>query len=224
MKVLAIESATAYASVAVVDGEPIFLQTWLAGRNHSRSVARVIEAGLKQVGLRPSDLNAIAVGIGPGSYTGIRIGMALAKGMALGADRPLVGVSTLLSLAWGCGAWKGTICPLVSAGSGHVAIGLFRGPWPVENTGDEQSLASDDAKGLIPFGALICGPGAKEIVAPESCYRAPAMADQPSAASVAGIAENYLIAGGADQLYTVEPNYLRRSAAEERMRELELRV
>ncbi len=93
---LAIETATEILSIALHDGDALAAECTLrAGRQHSALLAPLIERTMAQAGLSAGDLRALAVSVGPGSYTGTRIGVALAKGMAAPRDLPLVPATTL---------------------------------------------------------------------------------------------------------------------------------
>ena len=93
---LALDTSTQLMSIALHDGDTLWAETTLkVARQHSALLAPMIQQTLAQVKLAAEDLNALAVSVGPGSYTGLRIGVALAKGMAEARDLPLVPVSTL---------------------------------------------------------------------------------------------------------------------------------
>jgi tRNA threonylcarbamoyladenosine biosynthesis protein TsaB len=97
---LGIDTATDLASVAVHDGGTVLAElSWYGRRRHTVELAPMLERALAAAGLAVADLEGVAVAIGPGSYTGLRIGLALAKGLALGVGLPLVGVPTLDILA-----------------------------------------------------------------------------------------------------------------------------
>src|SRR5688572_18486426 len=96
---LALDTSTGLASVALYDGTVRAEATWQAGRNHSAEVLPEVDRLLRRQGLGPRDLRAVAVAIGPGSYTGVRVGVALAKGFAASLRIPVVGVCTLDVLA-----------------------------------------------------------------------------------------------------------------------------
>ncbi len=100
MLTLAFDTATAVATSALVDGDEIL------GERVSRAQTLLedVDALLRQAGARPADLDRLAVGIGPGSFTGVRIGLAVARGLALSLDLPGAGVSTLAALAAGAPA------------------------------------------------------------------------------------------------------------------------
>ena len=86
----------------------------------------MVEDLLHQCGVTVSQLDGVAVANGPGSFTGIRIGVAAAKGFAWGRELPCVGVSTLAAMAVGFGAWDGYVCPVMDARRSQVYNALFR--------------------------------------------------------------------------------------------------
>lgn len=127
---LAIDTATDRASVALaVDGVITAELTWASRRRHTVDLAPTVERALSGAGVEVADLAGIAVAIGPGSYTGLRIGLALAKGLALPAGVPLVGVPTLHILAAALSPpWTSRAVPLwavLSAGRGRVVAACY---------------------------------------------------------------------------------------------------
>ncbi|MCY3582667.1 MAG: tRNA (adenosine(37)-N6)-threonylcarbamoyltransferase complex dimerization subunit type 1 TsaB [Chloroflexi bacterium] len=99
MSLLAIDTATQFMSIALHDGDRLLAEcTQLAGRTHNAQLAPLIARTLQQTGQKPGDLTALAVAAGPGSYTGLRIGLAVAKGLAAARALPIVPVSTLETL------------------------------------------------------------------------------------------------------------------------------
>ena len=100
MKLLAFESSAKAASVAILEQERLLGEVYQnSGQTHSRTLLKMAEDLLCNCGLEVADLDAVAVAAGPGSFTGVRIGMAAAKGLCWGAELPLYGVSTLESMA-----------------------------------------------------------------------------------------------------------------------------
>jgi len=97
MLTLAFDTATAVATSALVDGEEVLGER----ASRAQTLLEDVDALLRQAGAHPSDLDRLAVGIGPGSFTGVRIGLAVARGLALSLDLPGSGVSTLAALAAG---------------------------------------------------------------------------------------------------------------------------
>ncbi|MBN1946639.1 MAG: tRNA (adenosine(37)-N6)-threonylcarbamoyltransferase complex dimerization subunit type 1 TsaB [Bradymonadales bacterium] len=102
MRILALDTSTAVQSVALVTGETQAIERNLpAGRGHTTSLLSSIDSVLREAGATPFDLDLVAIGIGPGSFTGLRIGMAAVKGLCLATGCPVVAVSSLATLAFG---------------------------------------------------------------------------------------------------------------------------
>lgn len=117
MTLLALDTSTAWASVALYDGENVLAEeTWHAQRRHGDELFPTIERVLASARARLADVDRIAVATGPGSFTGLRIAIAAAQGLARGAGAALVGVSTLDVLAYPHAPSKQRTCPLLPAG------------------------------------------------------------------------------------------------------------
>ena len=126
MKILAFESSAVSASVALIEDERLVAQSFQnCGLTHSRTLLPMVENLLANCGVSLADVDAIAVAHGPGSFTGVRIGVATVKGLALGADKPCLGVSTLEAMAWGARALGGDLCCVMDARAGQVYNALF---------------------------------------------------------------------------------------------------
>ena len=116
MIILAIESSALTASVAVCDGERLLGEYTLNnGNTHSETLLPMAEALLKSLNLTVQQIDLFAVAAGPGSFTGVRIGVATLKGLAFATQKPCVGVSTLEALAYNFPVPKGLICPVMNA-------------------------------------------------------------------------------------------------------------
>ncbi|MDO4862122.1 MAG: tRNA (adenosine(37)-N6)-threonylcarbamoyltransferase complex dimerization subunit type 1 TsaB [Eubacteriales bacterium] len=127
MLILAFESSAKPASAALVrDGRLLAQTTQISALTHSRTLLPMAEDLLKNCSLTLGDVDVIAVAHGPGSFTGIRIGVSTVKGLAWGADKPCVGVSTLEAMAWHGLAAGGMICPVMDARRSQVYNALFR--------------------------------------------------------------------------------------------------
>lgn len=130
---LALDTATATASVALFDGEQVLAEsTWVAGRAHSARLLNEVEAALARIGRERGDLSGVVVAHGPGSFTGVRVAVSTAKGIAAGLELPLWGVSTLASAARGAPGCDLPVRAVVDAGRERVATALFLGGQQVD--------------------------------------------------------------------------------------------
>ncbi|MGE7915577.1 tRNA (adenosine(37)-N6)-threonylcarbamoyltransferase complex dimerization subunit type 1 TsaB [Lysinibacillus xylanilyticus] len=125
---LGIETANAPLSIAVVrDGKVIAEIVQNIKLTHSAGAMPAIEEVLVKAGIKPNELDAIAVSEGPGSYTGVRIGVTLAKTLAWTLKKPLVGISSLKTLAANAALYDGFICPIFDARRGNVYSAVYKG-------------------------------------------------------------------------------------------------
>ncbi|MDQ7030330.1 MAG: tRNA (adenosine(37)-N6)-threonylcarbamoyltransferase complex dimerization subunit type 1 TsaB [Ardenticatenia bacterium] len=122
---LAIDTATRYAGLALHDGDRVVVEmVWQAGYHHSRQVPPVIEEALRCTGTAPADLVAVGVALGPGSFTGLRIGLSLGKGLAWALNIPILGVPTL-DITAAPHAGQESVCAIIQAGRGRFAFALY---------------------------------------------------------------------------------------------------
>jgi len=129
---LALDTATRFASLALHDGRVLRYEvTWEAGRQHTTQLMPRLVAALEELQLGPDALSAVAVSLGPGSFTGLRVGMAVAKGLALARGIPLVGVPTLDILAAAQGGSRYPLVAVLQAGRGRLCAARYhwRGGW-----------------------------------------------------------------------------------------------
>ena len=128
MKILSIESSGNVASTAVIEDEVLRAEFTLNnGLTHSETLMPMLAGMLELCGIDKHSIDAFAVSAGPGSFTGLRIGAATAKGLALGLGRPIISVSTLEALAFNlCHASGATVCPIMDARRGQVYRAAFR--------------------------------------------------------------------------------------------------
>lgn len=228
MRILAIESSAKAASAAVCDEGNLISQYWQnSGLTHSRTLLRMTEDMLINLELTMQDIDLVAVAKGPGSFTGIRIGIAAAKGLAWGADKPVCGVSTLEAMAYHLKDRDGIICPVMDARRGQVYNALFSGgDVPARLTEDRaislQELISQVKKDKGTY--YLIGDGAEMCFQPMSdagidVRIAPQPIRYQSAWGVAAAAEH----GDILQPGELAPNYLRLSQAERERMEKEKR-
>ena len=151
MLLLAFETSAKAASVALFEGDRLLGEQYQnTGLTHSQTLMVMAQELLRQCGKAPADVEAVAVANGPGSFTGVRIGAAAAKGFAWGAEIPLYGVSTLEAMALGLGAWEGYICPVMDARRSQVYNALF-----YVNQGKVSRITEDRAIALAELGQEI---------------------------------------------------------------------
>ena len=146
--ILAFETTAKAASAALLEnGRLLGEQYQNTGLTHSQTLMVMAEDLLRQCGKTPQQVEAVAVANGPGSFTGVRIGAAAAKGFAWGADIPLYGTSTLESMALGLGIWEGYICPVMDARRAQVYNAMF-----YVNQGNVERVTEDRAISLADLG------------------------------------------------------------------------
>ncbi len=222
MKILAIECADKAASCAIVaDGKTVASSFISAGLTHSRTLMPMVDSMLKNSEQSLADVDCFAVTVGPGSFTGLRIGIAAVKGMAFGSGKPCAGVSSLYAAALGVADFEGIICAAMDARCNQVYNAIFRnyGEGLIRLCDDralmlyelKAELESEYADENIIFvggGAELCfnkfGFGA---LAPEHCRaaRAECVAAAVSEADFIGCEE-------------LEPSYLRLPQAERELK------
>lgn len=225
MLILAFESSAKPASAALVKGGQLLSQYMqCSALTHSRTLLPMAEDMLKNAELRLSDVDLIAVAHGPGSFTGIRIGVSTVKGLAWAAEKPCVGVSTLEAMAWHGLAVGGYICPVMDARRSQVYNALFKieNGRPVRMTEDRPIALEELAKEVTALGApvFLIGDGAAlcfEYFTAHGvpCVMAPGNLRWQDAWGVAMAAADKT-PGNADELL---PVYLRLSQAERERQE-----
>lgn len=126
MRILAIESSALVASVAIVEEEQIIAEyTMNYKKTHSQTLMPMLEEISKMIELDMDSIDAIAISGGPGSFTGLRIGSATAKGIGLALNKPIVNVPTLAAMAYNAYGITSVICPIMDARRGQVYTGLY---------------------------------------------------------------------------------------------------
>ncbi len=127
MKILAVDSSAKTASIAVTDGEKLISECFVnAGLTHSRTLMPMVDNALTQADMNINEIDAFCVNAGPGSFTGIRIGVAAIKGLALSLDKPCAGISTLESAAYNFTDENCLVSVSMDARCNQVYTALFR--------------------------------------------------------------------------------------------------
>ena len=224
MRILALETSAKSVSVAVTENGTLLAQAYQdRGLTHSVTLMPLLDGMLKTAGLTLDDMDIIAVAQGPGSFTGIRIGVSAAKGLAWAKALPCCGVSTLEAMAYGVTDFEGVVVGAMDARRQQVYNALFR----TEN-GCVTRLCADRAVAMelvaeelaaIPEPKLIVGDGAVLLYdflqkARIGCRLASPLHRQQSAAGVALAAEHLAAQGLTCSAQELQPVYLRLSQAE----------
>ena len=224
MKILALETSAVTASVAVTEDEALLAQSFQnSGLTHSATLMPMAANLLENTGLKLDEIDVIAVAAGPGSFTGVRIGVAAAKGFAWGGSIPCYGVSTLESMALQMGAWQGYICPVMDARRSQVYNALFRvEKGQVTRITEDRAISLADLAEelkkleepifLVGDGSILCYNTLLESVPNLVCPQEHRMHQR---ASGVALATKAAIARGEDgNAAALAPNYLRLSQAE----------
>jgi tRNA threonylcarbamoyladenosine biosynthesis protein TsaB len=239
MRVLGIDTASPTASVAIVEdgaliAEEIRGRTGAAGNgafptlkgNHSEIVLPLVDSVLAKSGSRLDDLSGIAISIGPGSFTGLRIGLATVKGLAYDRQLPVVGVSTLLANAVRVKGWSGLICSLLDARKREVYASLFQSNGQRLTRLTEDAIASlhnivhlmKSRREAIDQSVIFIGDGAnvyeKLLLDEFAPFGQIAGGNSSVAAAVASLGIERFSSGTGDDLGALAPLYLRPSEAE----------
>jgi tRNA threonylcarbamoyladenosine biosynthesis protein TsaB len=224
--VLGIEAATPVAGVAVVNEEKILAERFINNkRTHSVNLLPMIKEVIIDAGIKPEEINGIAVSSGPGSFTGLRIGMTTAKTLAQVWNIPVISVSTLDAMSFPLVGYYGLVCPILNARKNEVYSAIYQGrsaeiirlespmavpisellqrlnAWPNENIlflGDAIDIYQQELKDSLGLRAQF----------------AASAAILPRGATVAELGINKLSRGEVMSPLEIKPDYLRQSEAE----------
>jgi len=222
MLIFGIESSTKTGSVAIVSEVGVIAQYSLNIEvTHSERLMSTVDRVLKDTALTIADINGFAVAIGPGSFTGLRIGLATVKGLALATNKPVAAVPTLQALAWNLPYAAYPICPLLDARKNEVYAAMYRF--------DGNALVYLMAEAVISLSKLADRISEKTLFTGEASHLfrddiekivgdralfAPPSAILPSAATVAEIGLAMINSGKKADPDSLTPMYLRRPEAE----------
>lgn len=216
MRILAIDSSAKAVSVSIVEDSKILGEVFLnCGLTHSVTIMPSVEWLLKTTGLKISDIDRIAIAAGPGSFTGLRIGIAAVKGLAWACDIPCCGVSTLEAAAHGAAHTGGTICAVMDARAQQVYNAIFTAnDGRLTRVCDDRAITlSELSEELLKYNnVVLVGDGA------ELCYRAfegkhaiaPEHIRTQRAAYVAALAQSVPVCSSQE----LKPEYIRLPQAE----------
>ena len=224
MLILAFETSAKAASVALMEDGKLLAESYQnTGLTHSQTLMVMAEDALKTAGRTPQQVEAAAVAAGPGSFTGVRIGVAAAKGFAWGLEIPCYGVSTLEAMALSLSPWQGYVLPVMDARRSQVYTALFHAEQgKLERVREDRAISLEELKEdiknleepifLVGDGSILCyntlSEGLPRLVLPAE-HRM-----HQRASGVALAAERMIRAGETGDGAALTPNYLRLSQAE----------
>ena len=222
MRILAFETSAKACSVAYIEDGVLLAEAYEnTGLTHSQTLMTMAQDMLRNCGATPRDVQAVAVAAGPGSFTGVRIGVAAAKGFAWGAELPCCGVSTLEAMARNLGVYEGYVLPVMDARRNQVYNALFKAEKGLyTRIREDRAISLEELKADIEgldAPIFLVGDGSKLT---DSVLQLPQLVLPPEhrmhqrAAGVALIAAEMLERGETCDAASLTPNYLRLSQAE----------
>ena len=234
MKILALDSSGLVASVAVVEDEKLLAEyTVTYKKTHSQTLLPMLDEISRMIDLDLSTLDAIAVAAGPGSFTGLRIGSATAKGLGLALDKPLISVPTVDALAYNLYGTDKLVCPIMDARRNQVYTGIYEfndraltvlKPQMAISV-EELAVLLNELKREVLFlgdGVPVYQECIDRLVNTPHHY-APAHLNKQRASAVAVLAEHYYEQGKTEAARDQQPDYLRLSQAERERAEAQKR-
>ncbi len=236
MRILGLDSSGLVASVAVVDstesGEELVAEyTVNYKKTHSQTLLPMLDEVARMIELDLQTIDAIAIAGGPGSFTGLRIGAATAKGLGLALKKPLIHVPTLAGLAYNLWGVEGIVCPIMDARRGQVYTGIYRfEDGKLKTLEDQMAISIEElADKLKKYQekVIFLGDGVpvfrnkleQELMTDCKIAFAPANMNRQRGASVAALGVEYYKAGKVETAMEHQPDYLRVSQAERERKE-----
>lgn len=227
MRILAIDTSTMLGGIAIMDEQKLIAEARLNVKStHSERLMTEIEHCLKQSGLQISDIDAFAVAIGPGSFTGLRIGLSTVKGFSYATGKPIVSVPTLEALAWNFPYSSYPVCPMLDARKKEVYAAVFVwendgfGRLINENSVPPENLVRDlnsnnnfDRFIFTGEGTLLYKNKIIEVMKEKAIF-APPEKIVPSPSNVAALGLKKALSGEFSEPVALTPFYLRKSEAE----------
>jgi len=222
---LAIDTATRYAGLAIYDGSAVLVEeSWLSSESHTVELMPKIARAAEQQGLALADLTGLAVSLGPGSFTGLRIGMSVAKGIALATGAPILGIPTLDVLGYAHAQPAVRTCAIIEAGRKRLCVATYQrlpgpdGPAALQRLDDYRTVSPAELVASIEAPTLFCGemdPELREMLAeqlgPLAALASPARSLR-RAGYLAELAWERWQRGERDNLAMLTPLYLQPAA------------
>jgi tRNA threonylcarbamoyladenosine biosynthesis protein TsaB len=222
MRILAVNTATKSCSVAITEQKAVLSElTSVSEQTHSKHLLEMIHKVMQNAGVGMSSVDGFAVTRGPGSFTGLRIGISSIKGLAFAVNKPVVGISSLEALARQSTLVTDFVCPLIDARKGEVYAAIYRDtPEGLIQESDEMVLPPDELFKRIDKPCVFLGSGAvlyrEDIrlqlgglgaIAPQQCHVI-------RASTIAALGRKRFENGDVDDVAELVPHYIRKSDAE----------
>jgi tRNA threonylcarbamoyladenosine biosynthesis protein TsaB len=226
MKVLGVDTSTMTASIGIVEDGEILVETKFSVKvTYSEILLLCIDQALKNISLKIEDLDGFAISIGPGSFTGLRIGLSTLKGLSFATGKPLASVPSLDALAYLSLYCQYPVVTMLDAKKNQVYAAIYETKdGEVKRESDYLVTDVEDLVKRISQKSLFVGPGAKlyqkkliEFLG-ERAYFSLGEKSLPSGATVAFLGSQKLILGQFEEIADLEPLYLRKSEAELKFR------
>jgi len=218
MNLLAIDTAAEQFSVALAADNNTWLFEADAGLRHSEMVMDIIDMLMGKAALKPDDLSGVVCMGGPGSFTGLRIGFAIAKGLSLSLGIPFSAIPTLDCLAWPFSVWPGTVVPALDAKQGAFFCALYQGGKKLCPDMDAPPAEIASAISAAPGPVLLTGPGAlllyEKIYTPDIDIKADTKLRRGNAQTLLQIARETNCITQCNTDPSCGPVYIRKSDAE----------
>jgi tRNA threonylcarbamoyladenosine biosynthesis protein TsaB len=222
MKILAVDTASKSCSTAVVSEEGVLAEiTQVTGETHAKHLMGMIDNAVQLSGLAPSDLDGYAVTIGPGSFTGLRIGISTVKGLSAASGKPVAGISSLDALAALFSFASPWVCAMLDARRGEVYSSLYQfGNSQLIHKTSERALSAAEAVAVIKAPCLFVGDGSvvyrdtiQEIIGNRAIF-APDFQNHINAAAVGRLGMEKFNTREIQPAENLVPFYLRKSDAQ----------
>ncbi len=224
MKILSIDTSSSNCSIAVVGKEATLGEININyNLQHSVLLMPLVEELLKRLDLLPKDLTALTVSIGPGSFTGLRIGLAAVKGLASGLNLPIYGVDSIKTLAYGVFGFNGVIVPMVDALRGGYYTGFYTfekgelitlmAPVILSFEEIQEKLQLEDREIMI-LGDVVLKIPKETLKFSDQVVIAPRYLNIPKAGLLPDLLWKEIEEGKAEDIHTLVPLYMRKSQAE----------
>lgn len=212
---LALDTTNDYAGVAIYTPAGLLGErSWRSGRGHAEQVLEAADQLLRDCGLGPQSLSVVAAALGPGSWSGLRVGLSLAKGLAVARELPIIGVDSLEVLAYPHQRFGRPVVAVIGLGRGRYAAAEYRLKRRWTRVGEPRNLSLEELVAGVPDVSLVCGDVDDELQAAlKKAHGAGIVIEPPAlntrrAGYLAELAWTRHRAGSYDDLVALEPLYL----------------